>query len=1083
MIQNSEFLNDFVEEARGHLEVVEGQLMSLTKGTNENSINSLFRAVHSIKGTAGFFALKKLVNVAHAMENVFGLARSGEFAITSDHVDVLLKSFDILKVMVDDIMESENINIEGVIKSLEELLNSKKSNNESLFKEVVLREKDGSKEVAIGGVNTVVVDSGIRRGHNIYAIKLGLNRDLLNYSGGPIALVKNIEGIGQIVDCITDTSEIVSLDSLINCEGECELDIYLMMVITTVLEIDIFAAAISIPANNIKKMETYDGQKEVLFDDIKTVKEQKQVQVEQKTQAQAAIIDMQINKTLKDEQNKEVALIEIDDTKKVENIEKAENIEKTENIENIEKTENIEDQKIEEQKLSNAPKPVTANETLRVNVNLLNDLLNMASEMVLARNQLLRALDVHRKDIQGLAPILQNVDRLTSGMQEKIMQTRMQPVSNVFGKFPRMIRDISKKLSKEIELVIEGGEVELDKSMIEGLVDPLTHLVRNSADHGIEEPHVRGKSGKTKTGLIQLRAYQEGGHVNIDVIDDGAGIDVERVKKKGVENKIVSLDDLKKMSEQEVLNMIFLPGFSTAKEITEVSGRGVGMDVVRTNMEKLGGTIEIFTTKGKGTTIRTILPLTLAIVQSLIVEVEGQRFALPQANIMEIVKIKQGDKTRKIEFIHDSEVLRLRGRLLPLIHLTDALKLEKTYIRTETNEKMLDKRNSNYDERKISHENQDPVDLEERRDISQMNLRILVLKIGSRKYGVIVDKILGSEETLVKPLPSFLKDCICYSGVTIMGDGKASMILDPDGLTKVTELKFRDEENEDKNALEKGMGAVTGEIQSLLLFSCSGDETHAIDMAMVSRIEEIKASDIQRIGDQEFIEYRGSSMRIIRPENYLSLSKKQKELDRYYVIVPKLVKHPIGIVAETILDNVTGYFKLSTDDVFQKGIVGTILINGRMVVILNAYELFEKADPENYSSKNIRASKEYEVLIVEDTPFFQRMEKSYFEQAGFTVHMAGNGKEGLNLLLRQTVDVIISDINMPIMDGYEFVKTVKEMPQLKDIPVIAVTSMTGDVNKAEGLSKGFDYYESKLDRDTLLGVATKAIEERRGKVG
>ena len=494
------------------------------------------------------------------------------------------------------------------------------------------------------------------------------------------------------------------------------------------------------------------------------------------------------------------------------------------------------------------------------------------------------------------------------------MQTRMQPLGNVFNKFPRIIRDISKTLSKEITLTIEGEDVELDKSMIEGLTDPLTHLVRNAADHGIETASERETLGKPSSGNIILKAYHESGYVNIDIIDNGRGIETQNIKQKALEKDLMSKSELEKLSNQDILKLIFKPGFSTAEKITDVSGRGVGMDVVKTNIEKLGGSIEIFTTAGEGTTIRLMLPLTLAILQSLIVEVEGERFALPQVNVKEIVKIKKGDDTRKIEFVSGSQVLRLRGKLLPLVHLADVLGIEK------------------------SAKTDKSVEIQE-------SLRVFVLKIGSRRFGVVVDTVIGSEEILVKPLPVYLKDAACYSGVTIMGDGKIAMILDAEGIIKVSKLKFIEEKvaltaDED---IDKGQ---MNETQNILLFKCSGNETFAIDLSMIARIEEIKREDIECVGDKMHIKHNGSSLRVIRPEDYLSVNKNVAFNEKLYVIIPKLVHHPIGIIAEKIYDNVNTRLNLKTKDIQMECLVGSAVYDNKILLVLNLYELLDKLTKE-----------------------------------------------------------------------------------------------------------------------------------------
>jgi len=398
---------------------------------------------------------------------------------------------------------------------------------------------------------------------------------------------------------------------------------------------------------------------------------------------------------------------------------------------------------------------LVSEDTIRVNVSLLNNLLNMSSEMVLARNQLFRTMERHKKEIPGIEPIFQNINHITTNLQEKIMQTRMQPVSNVFSKFPRIARDLAKKLEKDILLELEGTEVELDKSIIESLGDPLTHLVRNAVDHGLEQPEERIRSQKPRTGTIKLKAYHESGYVNIDVVDDGKGINTGVIRQKAFDKGFIQKADLSAMGDQESLQLLFRPGFSTADAVTDISGRGVGMDVVKTNIEKLGGKIEIFTELGKGTTFRLLLPLTLAIIPSLIVEVEDQKFALPQVNVQEIVRIKAGDASRKIEFINNAEVLRLRGKLLPIVRLADVLGLARTYVDPETKERRADKRTRLTDVRRNSMPL--PPDKRETRPVGDHRgygltniVRILVIKIGARRLGLSVDSILGSEDEVYK---------------------------------------------------------------------------------------------------------------------------------------------------------------------------------------------------------------------------------------------------------------------------------------------------------------------------------------------
>lgn len=358
-----------------------------------------------------------------------------------------------------------------------------------------------------------------------------------------------------------------------------------------------------------------------------------------------------------------------------------------------------------------------------------------------------------------------------------------------------------------------------------------------------------------------------------------------------------------------MLQLIFRPGFSTAEKVTDFSGRGVGMDVVKTNIEKLGGTVEIYTQTGKGSTFKLLLPLTLAIIPSLIVEVEKQKFALPQVNLEEIVRIKPGDTTRKIEFIHESEVLRLRGHLLPIVHLADVFGLQRTYLDPDTEERKIDRRVWLHDQRHESTGSGKDGDSgransgtgadksaqedQSRREISGNIIRLLVIKSGSRHYGIAVDVIHGGEEILVKSLPSFIEECKCYSVVTILGDGKTAMILDPDGMMDKAKLRMV-EEREEKLSQQDLLAKRASEQQNLLLFKYSGSETFGIDMALVSRVNALDTAELQKVGEMDFIQFRDDSLRIIRPEDFLPVSKVPREDKTYYLIIPKLIRHPSG---------------------------------------------------------------------------------------------------------------------------------------------------------------------------------------------
>jgi two-component system chemotaxis sensor kinase CheA len=1043
LIHNVEFIHGFIEEATSHLENLGSGLLQLENQANDQKfIDGLFRAVHSIKGTAGFFGLKKIVSLAHATESVFAAIKSRKLPIDKKLVNTLLGAVDALQALVGNLPEEETLDITTNLQELTVAFDLPKQVELSPSPDNTipeLYETDLQQyRIRIADSEKQFIEEKLRYGHQLYLIRLGLNTDLGMNHLNPVEFFKKIEAIGNIVISHSDYSEIKGIDELPSLSDS---DIYCTVVFTSILEKDLLPNALEIPETKIVQLNA-SRNPSIPPPAVHSFKIQEPMQHE-------------VSKPVRDQNSVKTSFNDPAGSKSSTGV--------------------FED-------------------SVRVHVSLLNSLLNLAGEMVLGRNQLLRAMEKHRKNIPGMESILQNMDRITTEMQDKVMQTRMQPVGNVFNKFPRIIHDLSQNLGKDIELKQEGGEVELDKSIIEALADPLTHLVRNAADHGLESSEVREKVGKYRAGTIIMKAYHEGGYVCIDVTDDGAGIDFEKVKHHAVENGLATEPEIIAMSEQQLVQLLFKPGFSTAKKITDYSGRGVGMDVVKTNIEKLGGTIEVFTETGKGSTFKLLLPLTLAIIPSLIVEVERQKFALPQVNLEEIVRIKPGDTVHKLEFIHDSEVLRLRGHLLPVIHLADVLGLQRTYLDPATGERKIDRRMALRDQRYESPEvSQDvqaaqtsgtavvPDILQYRREISSNIIRILVIKSGSYRYGIAVDVIHDGEEILVKSLPSFIKDCKCYSGVTILGDGRVAMILDAVGIVEKADLKFI-EEQDGKTSVKDQVVDEFHEQQNLLLFNCSGPETFGINMALVSRVDTIKDNQIEKIGDLDYIKFGEDSLRVLRPEDFLAVGKRPVK-DTHYIIIPKLVSHPMGILIEHIIDTVQVSIHLNEEAIKAKGLLGSTILNNKIVLILNLYELFEMADPVHYSMKDFEMiSFEKTLLLVEDTPFFLKMECSYLEAAGYKVLTATNGKEALQIMQEQRVDGVVSDILMPVMDGIELVKKIREDKQLAHLPVIALTSLDGEAQTKAGLDAGFDYYEYKLDRGRLLEKVGLALQKKKEAV-
>src|SRR5580700_8121723 len=465
--------------------------------------------------------------------------------------------------------------------------------------------------------------------------------------------------------------------------------------------------------------------------------------------------------------------------------------------------------------------------TIRVDVGLLDKVMNLVGELVLARNQVLQFAS-RAKDTSLLAAS-QRLNLITTELQAGVMKTRMQPIGNIWGQFPRTVRDVALGCGKEVVIEMEGKETELDKTIIEAIKDPLTHLVRNSVDHGIELPEARVKAGKDRAGRLTLRAFHEGGQVNIEISDDGGGLNVERIRKKAVERGSITAEQAARLPEREIFNLIFLPGFSTAEKITNVSGRGVGMDVVKTNVEKIGGTVDVQSTLGRGTTVRVKIPLTLAIIPALVVTCGGDRYAIPQVSLLELVRLKADHVSKGIELVHGAPVYRLRGRLLPLVYLSRELKLAAPRLAAK----------------------------------SDGAINIVVVQADERRFGLVVDQINDTEEIVVKPLRKQLKTVKTFAGSSIMGDGKVALILDVLGLAQRASLVT---ETRDRAMTQKVAEATAteGEKQTFMLFAGPGDSRMAIPLSTLARLEEFPVAQVEMSGSQWVTQYRGQILPLIR---------------------------------------------------------------------------------------------------------------------------------------------------------------------------------------------------------------------------
>ncbi|NPA25947.1 MAG: response regulator, partial [Deltaproteobacteria bacterium] len=761
-----------------------------------------------------------------------------------------------------------------------------------------------------------------------------------------------------------------------------------------------------------------------------------------------------------------------------------------------------------EKSKSNAPAA-----TLRVSVTLLEDLMTLAGEMVLSRNQLMQAIS--QQDIHSIKLSGQRIDLVTSELQEAIMMTRMQPIGSVFNKFPRVVRDMSQKLNKEINLVITGKDVELDKTIVEGLNDPLTHLIRNSADHGIEPPEIREAAGKPRAGLIELKAYHEAGQVNIEITDDGKGLDAEKIADKALEKGMITADQHKAMSTKEKMALIMLPSLSTAEKVTDVSGRGVGMDVVKSNIDQLGGQIEIDSEPGKGTTIKIKLPLTLAIIPSLLVTVGQERFAIPQVNISELVRIAAAQVKDRIERVGDSEVMPLRGELIPLIRMSAVLGIKTTVILPESGEEIEDRRQMIADRRspaipldETGAENTptEAADSETREDglkprsgadrryKSSSDLNIVVVSAGSFKYGLVVDDLHDSIEIVVKPLGRHLKHLKSYAGATIMGDGRVALILDVSGIAQLANLtSMAGSRRAQKLAENKDEIQQAKDMQALLLFRNGPDEPCAVPLDIVERVEQIRHEDIEVKGDQKIMKYRGGILPLFALSDVTDITELTEDQE-LVVIVFTVAEREIGLLASQPVDTIEIKTIIDHETLRRTGIMGSAIIKEQTTLLIDIYEIVETLKPEWFKrlqKKKDRQvmhpqggaggdSDEFEIkkiLLVEDSDFFRSQLKKYIDDDERICIPAEDGLVAWNWLQEHPdeLSLIITDIEMPNMDGFELCRRIRADNRFDHLKIIAVTSLAAEEHIATGKEIGIDDYQIKLDKEKLLASIEQNI--------
>lgn len=986
---SSEELEEFKNEAIDLLDIAEKSLLQLD-GSSEfkRLFDTIFRSLHNLKGASGMMELFSLQSHTHELETILMSFKSKD-SIPKNVIDFFLKGIDHARAIL----------IENEVKKFNYQINLEQSQNV----EPTVIKSENKTSIEVNSEYILECEEMIERiSKNIQLLENKndskdcideLYRDIHSLKGG--AYLLNFKNLGDLTHALESSLENVRSGTHFISKELINLLFKNLILIEKIMN-EIKINKTDIPFTERVQVE--------IIQLLKTSNELNKVEVQSENQ----------------------------------------NLHSQENSEENEKNSTSLSQQSKNKDFIKDVDPSSS--SIRVSVSLLDHLMTLMGEMVLVRNQVLQYSN--KSDDLELLSMSKRLNMVTSEIQSEMMKTRMQSIGNVFSKFNRVVRDLATELNKSIELNIFGAETELDKSLLEAIKDPLTHIVRNSCDHGIETREERRKKGKSETGTLTIKSYHEGGQVVIEVSDDGKGLHQKTLLQKSIEKGLITEAQSLKMSQKEIFNLIFAPGFSTAAKVTNVSGRGVGMDVVRTNIERIGGTVELFSVENQGTVIKIKIPLTLAIIPALLVECGQSTFAIPQVKLEELVRVEQNVDQPLIEVLHGAPVFRLRGKILPLVDLNEVLKFSK----------------DNWKEKQI--------------------INIAVLNADHFSFGLIIDQIHDTADIVVKPLNKLLKSLQIYSGATIRGDGTVSLILDVSGIAKVSKIGLDQKVQKESDLSNHSKINKEIESQEFLIFKLNSPTKHAIPLSYVNRLEEFYGKDIEYSGKTPVIRYRNQLLQLIYVNDSFGYSEKGHDFSTkeiFSVLVIHRGDSFYGLVVDEILDILLTQCPLDTTMSHEKYLFGHLNMKDELINVVDPFELILNVLPneqKNESFLSLKAKNETNIkkhlikniLLVEDTLFFRNAVAHVLQKNDCQVYCINNGEEAISFLNKNEVkiDCIISDIEMPKMNGLQLASHLKNSQNYSHIPLIAMSSRADSKTISDGKKSGFDIYLEKFKPQQLI---------------